>query len=296
MVRQAEAVSRPFYIADIACGAGFASRGFIDRMNQHGIEVEVLAAVDPWGPAVATYAANIPEARGRVFQTTAEDALERGLVPMVDLVIGGPPCVRDSTLMLGGGHKKKLRESRVEELAAVKAAFRDIACIAPMSVMETVGSKWRGYRGGKTAKLHDDRLGGFTIRQRTLITWGLDHAPTETVPSPGWGAVIPWFNRPPFVMVNDASSAKKRAKRSFWRPPNKPAQSVLGGGSAHIILDARTGQKVVRLPPAGGAALQGFPGYRLEARLVRDRQKLVGRGWARSFGAWVADSVVVTAR
>lgn len=289
-------MSRPFRIADIACGAGLASRGFIDRMNEHGIEVEVLAAVDPWAPAARSYIANVPELhkKGSFHLTTAEKALERGVVPMVDLVIGGPPCIRDSRLMRGGGHTRELREARRDETAGTKAAFRQLACISPMSVMETVGQKWKGYEGGESVKLRDEHLGGFTIRQRTLITWGMQHAPSRTGSSPGWGAALPAFNRKPFVLVHDSSSRAKRDKPSFWRTPNRPAQSVVGGGATHIVLDSRDGSKVVRVPPEGEAALQGFPGLVLADKRVRVRQTLVGNGWPRAFGAWVADSVVLT--
>jgi len=129
-------------IADLSCGAGLASRGVIDGLNAHGIEVEVLAAVDPWKPAVDSYRANIPEAvPGAVMQTTTEDALARGLVPQVDLVITGPPCVRDSSL---ARCRLDMLTDRQDELRGIKTAAASIgADKGKYTSMETVGNRWR---------------------------------------------------------------------------------------------------------------------------------------------------------
>ena len=286
-------------IADLSCGAGLASRGVIDGLNAHGIEVEVLAAVDPWKPAVDSYRANIPEAvPGAVMQTTTEDALARGLVPQVDLVITGPPCVRDSSL---ARCRLDMLTDRQDELRGIKTAAASIgADKGKYTSMETVGNRWREWGRGlglKPARLMDAKLGGYTVRRRTfLVSQDMVLAPTDNGVRHGWGDALPEWNDPKYVMINDAD---KRSKHTLLngRPPSKPGFAVVGSGTAPGLIFTRSPfQQVHRCTPEEGAALQGFPGLHLKSSRIRERQTLIGNGWPHAFGVWVADSIVLTLR
>jgi site-specific DNA-cytosine methylase len=288
---------RVITIADLSCGAGLASRGVIDGLLAHGIEGRVLAAVDPWGPAINSYRANIPEAaQEAIHQTTTEDALERGLVPEVDLVITGPPCIRDSTLT-----RCRLASlpDRQAELAGIKAAAAEIgANMGRFVVMETVKDNWIGWgreRGLSVTKLSDDKLGGYTIRRRTILhSPDLVRASVDTGVRRGWGDALPHWNHPRYVMLNDADKRSKHNLR-VARPPSKPGYQVTGSGtSPGLIYTRQPFRQVHRCTPEEGAALQGFPELALESPRTRERQSLVGNGWPKSFGVWVADSLVLT--
>ncbi len=288
---------RRLTLADLSCGAGLASRGVIDGLNAHGIEVEVLAAVDPWKPAVDSYRANIPEATPEaVMQITTEEALEQGLVPDVDLVITGPPCVRDSTL---ARCRLASLTDREDELRGIKTAAASIgANMGEYTSMQTVGNRWREWGRGlglKAARVSDARLGGFTMRRRTfLMSQDMVLAPLDSSLRRGWGDALPQWSKPGLVISSDVHSVAKRKPNA--KPPNKPAYAVVGSGSAPIIYQKSPWKMVHRCTPEEGAALQGFPGLKLMSRRVRDRQTLVGNGWPRSYGVWVADSIVLTIR
>ncbi len=297
---------RKLTIADLSCGAGLASRGVIDGLNAHGIEVEVLAAVDPWKPAVDSYRANIPEAApGAVMQITTEEALERGLVPKVDLVITGPPCVRDSTM---ARCRLATLTDREDELRGIKTAAASIgANMGDYTSMETVGNRWKEWGrslGLKSARLSDAKLGGFTMRKRTfLMSQDMVFAPLDNGIRRGWGDALPHWDKAGLVISSDVHSVGKRQNNA--KPPNKPAYAVVGSGAAPLIYRKRPWKLVHRCTPEEGAALQGFPDLQLlgtmmtkgkgkGTRKVRERQTLVGNGWPHTFGVWVADSLVLT--
>ena len=91
-------MSRIVRIVDLACGAGLGARGLIDELNHLGFTARVVFACDTWGPAIESYERNVPEAKGGVHQVPVDEAVRRGLIPPSDLLIAGPPCIRDSTL------------------------------------------------------------------------------------------------------------------------------------------------------------------------------------------------------
>ncbi len=299
-------MKRVFTIADLSCGAGLASRGVIDGLQAFGLKCRVLTAVDPWGPAVNSYAANVPEAvRGAVMQTTTEEALARGLVPKVDLVITGPPCIRDSTLT-----KCKLGvvTDRSAEMAEIKYAAREIgAAQGRLVAMETVGLTWIPWGnmlGFRSVRLQDSALGGFTVRRRTfLLSPQINPQPTSSsaYPRRGWGDALPRWKKKShgkwkYLLLNDADKRQKHTLARA-RPPSKPGFSVVGHGTAPgLVFTRHPFKRVYRLRPEDGAKLQGFPGLVLDAPKVRDRQTLVGNGWPRSFGLWLAASIVASSR
>ena len=138
-------------IADLSCGAGMASRGLLDGLALFGIRGVVKIAVDPWKAAVDSYRANIPEAE-QVVQTTTEEALANNLVPKVDVVITGPPCVRDSVLARCRIDRLKPMDA---QMATIKQAAREIGVTkGRMVVMETnrgwnAWGKRNGFSGGE---------------------------------------------------------------------------------------------------------------------------------------------------
>lgn len=286
-------------LADLSCGAGMASRGVIDELNRLGHKVTVLAAVDPWAPAIKSYAANVPEAApGALLQMKTEDAVGRGLVPKVDVVITGPPCIRDSTL---ARCRIDRLIDRTAEMAEIKAASVSIGISrAEMGVvMETNRgnfNEWSESLGFTHTRLMDTRLGGNTLRKRTFHLRGIAPAPAPLVQGPGWGDVFPQYARGGAFGLNtdcglvlDANKVSKR--RRLLRPPDLPAPAVIGSGSAMLVYQVEPFKKLHRFTPEEHAILQGFPGLVLADRRVRVRNSLVGNGWPRSFGAWVARSI-----
>ena len=269
-----------FTIADLSCGAGLASLG---------IPAVVAYACDPWDAAVEAYRASIPEARV-VDQVTTEEALSRNLVPNVDLVIAGPPCIRDSTLT----RSRRDVEDREEEMAGIKEAARSIAFTKGRFVAIETNRGWDEWgrsHGFSVARVSDHALGGFTLRRRTFLLRGLKVAPTSVPHLHGWGDALPrWRND---LLSSDVHSVQKRAR--YARPSTGPALAVVGHGAAPLVLDAE-GRQIHRCTPEEALRLQGFAEGRIQipAERVRDRQTLVGNGWPSSYGRWLARCVSST--
>lgn len=278
-------------VADVACGAGMASLGVCDALAAAGADPKVAAAVDPWGPAVDSYRTNLAGylLPGAVRQTTAEAA---GALPDVDVLLTGPPCIRDSGLTKAHG-----RTDRVEELAGTKAAAHVIGEeSARIVVMETVGNGWIEWgeaRGYQAVRLKDSDCGGYTMRRRTFLIRGVSAALSPpTIDSPrGWGEALPHWSGPGFVMANDADREVKR-RATGGVAPNLPGYAVVGHGTAHRIYTANPWEYVHRLTPTEHAALSGFPNLALLSPRVRERQTLIGNGWPRSFGQWIAGVIL----
>lgn len=277
-------------IADVACGAGMASLGVCSRLAALGLDPRVVAAVDPWTPAVDSYRANLAPFLASpdvVRQTTAEEASP---LPYVDLLLTGPPCVRDSTLT-----KAHRRTDRIAELAGTKAAAHVIGEeSARIVVMETVGNQWVEWgraRGYQAVRLQDSACGGFTLRRRTFLVKGVPYplSPPENLEPRGWGEALPQYARG-FVMANDADREEKRRKYGGI-PPHLPGYAVVGHGTAHRLYTPDPWAYVRRLTPEEHAALSGFPGLALLSPRTRERQTLIGNGWPRSFGAWLASAL-----
>ena len=287
--RQGSRARAPLTIADLSCGAGLASRGVIDGLAAHGIPAVVAYACDPWLPAVDTYRASIPEAR-MVDQVTTEEALASGRVPRVDLVLAGPPCIRDSTLT----RSRRDLEDRDEEMAGIKEATRAIAfSCGRMVVLETNRGwdAWGRSHGFDVVRVSDHRLGGFTLRRRTFLLSGLEHAPTSGYPLHGWGDALPAWRAD--LLSSDVHAKAKRFRLA--RPSTEPALAVVGHGAAPLVFNA-DGRQVHRCTPEEALRLQGFneQQIRLRSPRVRDRQTLVGNGWPASYGRWVAACVART--
>lgn len=287
--RRGSRASAPITIADLSCGAGLASRGVLDGLAAHGIPAVVAYACDPWLPAVDTYRASIPEAR-KVDQTTTEEALASDRVPHVDLILAGPPCIRDSTL----ARSRRDLEDRDEEMSGIKEATRTIAFSrGRMIVLETNRGwdEWGRSHGFDVFRVSDHKLGGFTLRRRTFLLRGLEGEPTSGYPLRGWGDALPAWRGD--LLSSDVHAKAKRARLA--RPSTEPALAVVGHGAAPLVFDAG-GHQVHRCTPEEALRLQGFneQQIRLRSPRVRDRQTLVGNGWPASYGRWVAACVART--
>lgn len=276
--------------ADLSSGGGLASLGLVRGLRARGAQGIGRLAVDPWAPAAATYKANLP---GVPFaQTTTEDALARGLVPYVDLVITGPPCQGDSTLNRCYIEVGKRPEKR-GKLGKVKLAAAEIGLgKGRLVVMETVSDYWAAWGrslGGQIRVLHDDQLGGVTVRKRTFIFLGFQHElpPTDwvkagLVPARGWGRALPHWAKPGLCLASEADKAWKHEPRwagityteaskaagakgglGYCVPSHLPTRAVLGHGSAHRVYRVQPWAYLHRCDMRESAALQGHPNMRI---------------------------------
>jgi len=77
-----------FRALDLFCGAGGLSIGL------RNVGFDVVAGIDGWKPAVESYAANFdhPCFLEDIKSVNASKIREWGIDPIVDLVVGGPPC------------------------------------------------------------------------------------------------------------------------------------------------------------------------------------------------------------
>jgi len=295
-------MKRIIRIADLACGAGMASLGVCRELERLGFQPVIVRACDPWGPAIESYRSNLSRyLDGSVaLQCKAEDLT--GL-PTVDLVLSGPPCIRDSTLSKGKG-----RTDTDGSVAATKSVVEQLGGQARLEVMETVGRSWVSWgkeRGFQAVRVKDSDLGGYTIRRRTMLLRGFKAEVREPHFDPcAWAwtecpGVPRRFNNKRYVMANDADSEAKR--REHPRPWYEPGYAIVGHGTSHRIYDLGEDGKgwdyVHRLTPEESRSLSGFgPELELLSTKVRGRQTLVGNGWPASYGRWVAGLVAAEVR
>lgn len=104
-------------VADFFCGAGGFSEGF----RQMGFDV--VFALDNWEPAIETHKMNHPDCENVLMDIkdieTGEDIDE--IVPDVDVIIGGPPCVNFSMSNKAG------KADKTEGLNLIECYLRIIA-------------------------------------------------------------------------------------------------------------------------------------------------------------------------
>lgn len=120
-----------YRIADLFCGAGGMTLGFVDKEFCGGFVC--VAAVDNDKAAAKTHANRFP---GETFSDNIEAWIAEGTLPSVDVVIGGPPCQGFSLLNKAreGDGRRALWEPYLE---VVKASG------AIMFVMENVAQLYR---------------------------------------------------------------------------------------------------------------------------------------------------------
>lgn len=97
---------------DLFCGAGGLSRGF------HLAGIQTVAAVDDWGPAVATFHRNFPHTKVLHEDIREVHSTSFGQSGVdIDVVAGGPPCQGFSSAGARGVNDE--RNSLVSEFARV---------------------------------------------------------------------------------------------------------------------------------------------------------------------------------
>ena len=260
-------------LASLCCGAGLADLGFAG---------EPVWAIDSDPLACRAYQMN----HGLVPICDSIDAPwlhdQDSVLPVVDVVLTGPPCQDDSKMGPSGqgGARSRLK---ISALALARRLVRP----GGMVVMEMVGYRWTEWAQGEGAAvtvLRDSDLGGYTSRERVFAVWGATPAPLMPIRpvSPGWGAVLP--HRPGDVLAYEGNSVNRRWSPALVRRPDQPAHTVMAGHGTHRI---GTSQKDSRHgTPREMAVLQGHPGLILPDATVHDLQRLVGNGWPASFGRY----------
>ena len=131
----------PLTIVDLFAGAGGLSQGF----RQAGFEVIAGSDHDP--DAVATYAANFPEARalcGDIRDPAVREQLDE-LEARADVIVGGPPCqafsqVRNHSRLIDDPRNSLYREFVRSVATARPAAFlmENVPGMAQMGVKNQV--------------------------------------------------------------------------------------------------------------------------------------------------------------
>lgn len=86
---------KPIRIADLFCGAGGTSTGAIQACDELGHRVE-LTAVNHWPTAIATHAANHPEARHLCQSLDSINPRDHFGLGELDLLWGSPECMSHS--------------------------------------------------------------------------------------------------------------------------------------------------------------------------------------------------------
>ena len=277
----------PVRIVDLACGAGLGARGLIDELNHLGFAARVVFACDTWSPAVESYRQNVPEAKGSVHQVPVDEAVRRGLIPPSDLLIAGPPCIRDSTLTACRSDVA----DRSLEMADIK---EDVFGVARQTARRFALETNRGWDAWGVAHrqepVSDTDLGGYTLRRRTFLLSHIQPAPLKVELQRGWGEALPQYAR--CLLSSDVHAVAKRAKHA--KPSDGPAHAVVGHGGAPLVYC--DGRQTHRCTPEEALRLQGFLPqlFALRAAGVRDRQTLAGNGWPRSYGQWLARSYALS--
>ncbi len=98
------------FAADLFCGAGGTSTGFIEAAKELGLKVE-LVAINHWTMAIATHKLNHPEVRH--FNSDLSELDPRKIVPggVLELLIASPECTHFSRARGGRPMSKQSRAS-----------------------------------------------------------------------------------------------------------------------------------------------------------------------------------------
>ncbi len=120
-----------YRIADLFCGAGGMTLGFVDKRFGGGFQS--VLALDNDAAAIKTHAANFG---GDSVEANIEEWFQTARIPRVDVIVGGPPCQGFSLLNKArtGDGRRALWEPY---LAIVKASS------AKIFVMENVAELYR---------------------------------------------------------------------------------------------------------------------------------------------------------
>lgn len=240
-------MSRMPTVLDLFCGAG----GFSQGLTEAGLEV--LGAVDNWGPAVRTYGLNFkhPIIQADLAALSATDILEQlGLDKGVrlDLVVGGPPCQGFSIQRIGEDHDA--RNSLVLEYGRLVREFSP-----KMFLMENVPGLL-GSRGRHLAKAFQSEmsLAGYDllVTRVNAADFGVPQIRPRVVIS-GWlrAEVAPFeFPKPThspadYVTALAAIGDLPSPPEDFSAPPGDPLHR-------RMRLSKKNQQRIEMIPPGGG--------------------------------------------
>lgn len=153
-------------VVSLFSGIGGSDLGLYLAADELGVEVDVVAAIDSWEPAVRVYNAN---QRHPVARVTDVKQMTRADLPEHDLVIGGPPCQDHS---LAGERKCKCHLGGFIAPRCCLADFLRLADGSPY-VMENVVS--RLIPAPYSVKLCAANFGDVTTRERWFYSNYLLH-------------------------------------------------------------------------------------------------------------------------
>lgn len=195
---------RRILAADLFCGAGGASTGFVRACRALGLDYDLLA-VNHWPTAVETHSANHPNVRHLCESIERVDPRE--VVPggRLHLLLAGPECFPAGTLILTTSGLTPIEDVRVgEEVLTHLNRWRRVASTMK-SRRDTVFVRGVGHYGIETTAAHP-----FYVRHRT------QHWPAHQR-SGEWRWADPVW----------ASATDLRPGTTFWATPTDvPALSV----------------------------------------------------------------------
>ncbi len=156
----------PIRVVSLFCGIGGSDLGLYWAADELGVPVEVVDAIDSWGPAVRVYNAN---QRHPVARVADVKKLTRADLPPHDIVIGGPPCQDHSQ----AGQKKC--KCNVGGYVAPRCCLADFLRLSEGAawVMENVAS--RLINAPFAMKLCASDFGDVTTRERWFYSNYLLH-------------------------------------------------------------------------------------------------------------------------
>ncbi|MBW2675814.1 MAG: DNA cytosine methyltransferase, partial [Deltaproteobacteria bacterium] len=283
--------TRNLNIVDLCCGIGMATLGF------QAVGFDSLEGVDNSAERAEAFSDNTGREGVLTEQDIYVEAWQAEPYCKVDVVVTGPPCQDDSPLA-------RLHEDQGRGVVKAPALAAAASYEPTFIVMEMCGGKWvewcKEMGATQIETLVDSALGGATDRKRTFAIWGpcqLDIRPVG--PAQSWDEVLGIEDKGA-VLGTETNSKAKRWK--YARAVGRPANTVTGGGSNFQIK--LSDGSIVKTTLEEKAALQGFPGLKLDAIVGAERDRkgkregpwrakniAIGNGWTKTFGMAIGRAV-----
>lgn len=169
----------PYQLADLFCGAGGMTLGFVDRRFGGGFSTVVGLDFD--GPSIKTHGRNFS---GMAICEGIEEWVKKGQIPTVDVVVGGPPCqgfsllnrdrTADSRRSLWQPYLQSVKRSgaKIFVMENVAELYRSPELVEIRAFAETMGFKTRA------AILNTADFGVPQTRKRTIVIgWDVNAVP-----------------------------------------------------------------------------------------------------------------------
>lgn len=228
---------------DLFSGAGGLSLG----LTRAGFQV--VAAVDSWEPAVASYRQNFahPAIRADAAGLTKEQLLEdAGLAPdPLDLVVGGPPCQGFSIQRIGPDLDD--RNALVLEFARLVGELAPRAFLME-NVTGLVGRRGRGLleRFVESMEAH-----GYTVDRTTVdaADFGVPQHRRRVIVY-GWRS-----NEKPLLLPNQADGwPSPTVAEAIGDLPSPPESSTAAADPLHVAsrMSDLNRSRLALIPPGGG--------------------------------------------